>query len=53
MSGRSYTAFAASYDGLMADGNYRRRAAYLIRELRKSAASVQTVLDLEIGRAHV
>jgi len=49
MSGRSYTAFAASYDGLMADGNYRRRAAYLIRELRKSAASVQTVLDLACG----
>lgn len=49
MSGRSYTAFAASYDGLMADGAYRRRAAFLERRLRKSPIPVETVLDLACG----
>ena len=27
----SYEALAASYDGLMADGAYRKRADYLVR----------------------
>ena len=45
----SYDALAASYDGLMADGVYRRRADYLDRQLRKSAIPVRTVLDLACG----
>ncbi len=53
MSGQSYTAFAASYDGLMLDGHYRRRAAYLMRELRKSAVPVRTVLDLACGTGSI
>ena len=44
-----YDALAASYDGLMADGVYRRRAAYLDKLLRKSAIPVHTVLDLACG----
>ena len=42
----SYDALAASYDGLMADGIYRRRADYLEKLFQKSAIPVQTVLDL-------
>ena len=40
----SYDALAASYDGLMADGVYRRRADYLEKLFRKSAIPVKTVL---------
>lgn len=46
---RAYDALAASYDGLMADGSYRRRAAFLERRLRKSAVPVRRVLDLACG----
>lgn len=49
MNGKDYTALAASYDGLMADGGYRRRAAYLAKELKKSAVPVRRVLDLACG----
>ena len=45
----AYDALAASYDGLMADGAYRRRAAFLARRLRKSPIPVETVLDLGCG----
>ncbi len=45
----AYDALAASYDGLMADGSYRRRAAFLARRLRKSPIPVETVLDLACG----
>ena len=45
----AYDALAASYDGLMADGAYRRRAAFLARRLRKSPIPVETVLDLACG----
>ena len=45
----SYDALAASYDGLMIDGSYRKRAEWLDRQLRKSAIPVHTVLDLACG----
>lgn len=46
----AYDALAGSYDGLMADGEYRRRAAFLERRLKKgSAFPVHTVLDLACG----
>lgn len=45
----AYGALAASYDGLMADGAYRRRAAFLARRLKKSPIPVHTVLDLACG----
>lgn len=45
----AYGALAASYDGLMADGAYRRRAAFLERRLKKSPIPVETVLDLGCG----
>lgn len=45
----AYGALAASYDGLMADGAYRRRAAFLARRLKKSPVPVETVLDLACG----
>ena len=45
----AYDVLAASYDGLMADGAYRRRAAFLERRLRKSPFPVETVLDLGCG----
>ena len=45
----SYDALAASYDGLMADGVYRRRADYLEKLFRKSTIPVHTVLDLACG----
>ena len=50
---RTYDALAAGYDGLMADGNYRRRAAFLDRRLRKSPIPVGTVLDLACGTGTV
>ena len=45
----AYDALAASYDGLMADGAYRRRAAFLERRLKKSRIPVHTILDLACG----
>ena len=45
----SYDALAASYDQLMADGSYRRRADFLERLFQKSAIPVHTVLDLACG----
>lgn len=45
----AYGALAASYDALMADGAYRRRAAFLTRRLKKSPIPVETVLDLGCG----
>ena len=45
----AYDALAASYDGLMSDGSYRRRAAFLERRLKKSAVPVRRVLDLGCG----
>lgn len=45
----SYDALAASYDGLMADGAYRKRADYLVRCFEKSAIPVHSVLDLACG----
>ena len=39
----SYDALAASYDGLMADGVYRRRADYLEKLFQKSRIPVHTV----------
>lgn len=45
----AYGALAASYDGLMADGAYLRRAAFLARRLKKSPIPVHTVLDLACG----
>ena len=45
----SYEALAASYDGLMADASYCRRAAFLDRLLQKSAIPVHSVLDLACG----
>lgn len=45
----SYEALAASYDGLMADAAYRKRADFLERLLKKSAIPVRSVLDLACG----
>lgn len=45
----SYEALAASYDALMADASYRKRADFLERLLRKSAIPVYSVLDLACG----
>ena len=47
MSG--YDALASSYDGLMADGAYRRRADFLERLFRKGGIPVHSVLDLACG----
>lgn len=47
MSG--YGALASSYDGLMADGAYSRRADFLERLFRKSRIPVRSVLDLACG----
>ena len=49
----SYDALAGSYDGLMADGSYRKRADWLERLFRKSSIPVQTVLDLACGTGTV
>lgn len=45
----SYDALAASYDGLMADASYVKRADWLIRLFAKSRIPVHTVLDLGCG----
>lgn len=45
----SYDALASSYDGLMADGSYRKRADWLEKLFKKSAIPVRTVLDLACG----
>ncbi len=45
----SYEALASSYDGLMCDAAYRKRARYLERLLKKCAIPVHTVLDLACG----
>ena len=45
----SYEALASSYDGLMADGSYRKRAKYLDKLLKKCAIPVHSVLDLACG----
>ena len=45
----SYDALASSYDGLMADGSYRKRAGWLERLFRKSRIPVHSVLDLACG----
>lgn len=47
MSG--YGALASSYDGLMADGDYRRRADFLERLFRRGRIPVENVLDLACG----
>lgn len=47
MSG--YGALASSYDALMADGAYRRRADFLERLFRGSRIPVRSVLDLACG----
>ena len=39
----------SSYDGLMADGSYRKRADWLERLFRKSRIPVHSVLDLACG----
>jgi len=44
----AYDALAGSYDGLMLDGDYRRRAASLERRLKKGLP-VHTILDLACG----
>ena len=46
---RDYDALAAGYDGLMVDGEYQKRAAFLEKLLKKSKIPVETVLDLACG----
>ena len=45
----SYDALAGSYDTLMADGSYRKRADFLEKLFRKSKIPVRSVLDLACG----
>ena len=45
----SYDALATSYDSLMVDGSYRKRADWLERLFKKSRIPVKTVLDLACG----
>lgn len=45
----SYHALASSYDGLMADGSYQKRANWLEKLFAKSQIPVHTVLDLACG----
>ena len=45
----SYDALADSYDALMADGSYRKRADFLEKQFRKSRIPVHTMLDLACG----
>ena len=45
----SYDSLAASYDGLMADAAYLKRADYLDKCLKKSRIEVETILDLGCG----
>lgn len=44
-----YDALAGSYDALMADAAYRKRADFLERVFRKSPIPVRSVLDLACG----
>ena len=46
---KDYAALAAGYDGLMADGAYEKRAAFLEKLFQKSTIPVHTVLDLACG----
>ena len=45
----SYDALSGSYDQLMADGHYRKRADWLERLFQKSRIPVRSVLDLACG----
>lgn len=45
----SYEALASSYDGLMCDASYRKRARYLDQLLRMGKHPAHTVLDLACG----
>ena len=45
----SYNALASSYDGLIVDGSYRKRADWLEKLFKKSRIPVETVLDLACG----
>jgi len=45
----SYNALADSYDSLMVDGSYLKRADFLERLFKKSRIPVHTVLDLACG----
>ena len=45
----SYDALAGSYDALMVDASYQKRADFLERLFRKSSIPVYTVLDLACG----
>ncbi len=45
----SYDALAGSYDGLMADGSYVKRAEFLVKRFRESTIPVHSVLDLACG----
>ena len=45
----SYDALATSYDALMTDSSYERRAKWLQRLFQKSAIPVHSVLDLGCG----
>ena len=45
----SYDSLAVSYDGLMADAAYLKRAEYLDRCLKKDKQGVETILDLGCG----
>lgn len=49
----SYEALAGAYDVLTQDVQYRRRADYLDRQLRKSGVPVRTVLDLGCGTGSI
>lgn len=44
-----YDTLAGSYDSLMSDGSYQKRANWLERLFKKSRIPVQTVLDLACG----
>lgn len=45
----SYDALAASYDGLMADGSYVKRADFLVKLFEGHRRPIRTVLDLACG----
>ncbi len=50
---RPYASLSSSYDGLMWDGDYPARIAFLAGRLRESAVPVRTVLDLGCGTGTV